>query len=57
MLENRYKQITISEHISLHDKIIPKDHFLRKLDVNKCKECQLREGCYKVSKLLFFVLL
>ena len=25
MLENKYKQITISEHISLYDKIIPKD--------------------------------
>lgn len=34
MLENRYKQITISEHISLYDKIIPKDHFLRKLKEN-----------------------
>ena len=34
MLENRYKQMTISEHISLYDKIIPKDHFLRKLKEN-----------------------
>ena len=34
MLENRYKQITISEHINLYDKIIPKDHFLRKLKEN-----------------------
>lgn len=34
MLENRYKQITISEHISLYDKIIPQGHFLRKLKEN-----------------------
>ena len=34
MLENRYKQITISEHIYLYDKIIPKEHFLRKLKEN-----------------------
>lgn len=34
MLENKYKQITISEHISLYDKIIPKEHFLRKLKEN-----------------------
>lgn len=34
MLENKYKQITISEHISLYDKIIPQDHFLRKLKEN-----------------------
>ena len=34
MLENRYKQMTISEHISLYDKIIPQDHFLRKLKEN-----------------------
>ncbi len=34
MLENRYKQITISEHISLYDKIIPQNHFLRKLKEN-----------------------
>ena len=34
MLENKYKQITISEHISLYDKIIPKDNFLRKLKEN-----------------------
>ncbi len=34
MLEHRYKQITISEHISLYDKIISKDHFLRKLKEN-----------------------
>lgn len=34
MLENRYKQIKISEHISLYDKIIPQDHFLRKLKEN-----------------------
>ena len=31
MLENRYKQITISEHINLYDKLIPKEHFLRQL--------------------------
>ena len=38
MLENKYKQITISEHISLYDKIIPKDNFLRKLKENiDCK--------------------
>ena len=29
MLENKYKQITISEHILLYDKIIPQDYFLR----------------------------
>lgn len=34
MFKNKYKQITISEHISLYDKIIPKDHFLRKLKEN-----------------------
>lgn len=34
MLENKYKQLTISEHISLYDKIIPADHFLRKLKEN-----------------------
>ena len=34
MLENKYKQISISEHISLYDKIIPKEHFLRKLKEN-----------------------
>ncbi len=34
MLENRYKQMTISEHISLYDKIIPESHFLRKLKEN-----------------------
>ena len=34
MLENKYKQITISEHISLYDKIIPKEHFLRNLKEN-----------------------
>ena len=34
MLENKYKQITISKHISLYDKIIPQDHFLRKLKEN-----------------------
>ena len=34
MLENKYKQMTISEHISLYDKIIPKDNFLRKLKEN-----------------------
>lgn len=34
MLENKYKQITISEHISLYDKIIPQDNFLRKLKEN-----------------------
>lgn len=38
MLENKYKQITISEHISLYDKIIPQNHFLRKLKENiDCK--------------------
>ena len=31
MLENKYKQITISEYVSLYDKIISKDNFLRKL--------------------------
>lgn len=34
MLKNKYKQITISEHISLYDKIILQDHFLRKLKEN-----------------------
>ena len=34
MLENKYKQITISEHISLYDKIIPQNHFLRALKEN-----------------------
>ena len=34
MLENKYKQMTISEHIKLYDKIIPQDHFLRKLKEN-----------------------
>ena len=34
LLENKYKQITISEHISLYDKIIPQDHLLRKLKEN-----------------------
>lgn len=34
MLENKYKQITISEHIKLYDKIIPQNHFLRKLKEN-----------------------
>jgi IS5 family transposase len=34
MLENKYKQMTISEHINLYDKIIPKEHFLRKLKEN-----------------------
>lgn len=34
MLENKYEQIRISEHISLYDKIIPKEHFLRKLKEN-----------------------
>lgn len=34
MLENRYKQITISEHIKLYDKIIPEDHILRKIKEN-----------------------
>lgn len=34
MLENKYKQLTISEHISLYDKIIPQNHFLRKLKEN-----------------------
>ena len=30
MLENKYKQITISEHISLYDKIIPTRSFFKK---------------------------
>lgn len=34
MLENKYKQMTISEHISLYDKIIPQEHLLRKLKEN-----------------------
>ena len=34
MLENKYKQITISEHISLYNKIIPQNHFLKKLKEN-----------------------
>lgn len=34
MLENRYKQITISEHIKLYDQIIPEDHILRKIKEN-----------------------
>ena len=34
MLENKYKQMTISEHINLYEKIIPKEHFLRKLKEN-----------------------
>ena len=34
MLESSYKQISISEHLSLYDKIIPKEHFLRKLKEN-----------------------
>ena len=34
MLENKYKHITISEHILLYDKKIPKDNFLRKLKEN-----------------------
>ncbi len=34
LLENRYKQITISEHINLYDKIISKDHILRKIKEN-----------------------
>jgi len=34
MLENKYKQMVISEYVSLYDKIIPKDHFLRKLKEN-----------------------
>ena len=33
-IKNEYKQMTISEHISLYDKIIPKNHFLRKLKEN-----------------------
>ena len=40
MLENKYKQITISEHISLYDKIIPKDNFLRKLKENIDFSCK-----------------
>ena len=53
MLENKYKQITISEHISLYDKIIPKDNFLRKLKenidfsfVNKLVEKEYSEKYY-----------
>jgi len=34
MLENKYKQMTISEHIKLYDKIVPKEHFLRQLKEN-----------------------
>ncbi len=34
MLENKYKQLTISEHIKLYDQIIPQDHLLRKLKEN-----------------------
>ena len=34
MLENKYKQLTISEHMKLYDIIIPQDHFLRKLKEN-----------------------
>ena len=34
MLENKYKQMTISEHIKLYDIIIPQNHFLRKLKEN-----------------------
>ena len=34
MLSNKYKQITISEHLKLYDQIIPKDHLLRKLKEN-----------------------
>ena len=34
MLENKYKQLRISEHISLYDKIIPQDHILRKIKEN-----------------------
>lgn len=54
MLENKYKQITISEHISLYDKIIPKEHFLRRLKenvdfsfVNKLVE---KEYCEKLGR-------
>ena len=34
MLENKYKQIINSEYISLYDKIIPKDHLLRRIKEN-----------------------
>ena len=34
MLDNKYKQISISEYSRLYDVIIPKDHFLRKLKEN-----------------------
>lgn len=34
MLENRYKQIAISEYIKLYDRIIPQDHILRKIKEN-----------------------
>lgn len=34
MLENKYKQLRISEHIDLYDKIISKDHILRKIKEN-----------------------
>lgn len=34
MLENKYKQLKISEHINLYDKIIPQDHILRKIKEN-----------------------
>lgn len=34
MLNNKYKQLKISEHLKLYDQIIPKDHFLRKIKEN-----------------------
>lgn len=57
MLENKYKQITISEHISLYEKIIPKDNFLRKLKenidfsfVNKLEEKEYSEKYGRPAK-------
>ena len=34
LLDNKYKQMTISEHTKLYDLIIPQNHFLRKLKEN-----------------------
>lgn len=34
MLENKYKQLKISDHINLYDQIISKDHILRKIKEN-----------------------
>ncbi|MCL2313241.1 MAG: IS1182 family transposase [Firmicutes bacterium] len=54
MLNNNYKQITISEHTKLYDRIIPREHFLRKLNeqvdfsfVNKLVE---KEYCEKLGR-------